>query len=388
MTEAARVKNLPPFIFSLIRQKIEEKKAQGLDIINLATGDPDRPTPAHIVDKLVEQGQKSENHHYPILTAKGMPEFREAVAKWYASLHNIYDLDPEKEVVSLIGSKEGIFHVSSCYVNPGDINLMTDPVYPAFDIGTQLAGGSSYFLPLTKENNFLPDLEAIPQDIAKRAKILFLNYPNNPTGAIATSEFFQKVVEFARNYSIIVCHDAAYTELTFDGYRAPSFLEVEGAKEVGIELGSLSKTYNMTGWRVGWVAGRSDVVEAVCRLKSNVDSGIFMAVQQAAIAALTGPQDSVAEMRHIYQERRDFVVARMRSMGWNVASPQGAFYIWAPVPQGYSSMEFTDLVLEKGVVIAPGSGFGKHGEGYIRIGLTAEKDRLGEALNRMQEAIG
>ncbi|MDK2820716.1 MAG: LL-diaminopimelate aminotransferase [Clostridia bacterium] len=386
MQEAQRIRELPPYLFARIEKKIEEAREKGIDIISLGIGDPDLPTSEHIIDKLVEQAHNPENHRYP--TSVGMLSFREAVAKWYKNLYDV-ELDPKKEVVSLIGSKEGIGHISFCYVDPGDINLVPDPGYPVYGIGTLLAGGKPYTMPLTKENGFLPDLKAIPGDIAKKAKLMFLNYPNNPTGAVADLNFFQEVVEFAKSYDLIVCHDAAYSEITFDGYRAPSFLQTPGAKEVGIEFNSVSKPYNMTGWRIGWACGRPDVIEALGRIKSNLDSGAFQAVQYAAIAALTGPQDCLDEVRKIYEERRDIIVEGLNSLGWNLEKPKATFYIWAPVPKGYTSAEFAELVLDKaGVIITPGNGYGEYGEGFFRIALTISKERMQEAIQRMKEALG
>ncbi len=386
MKEAKRLQKLPPYLFARIERKIEEKKEQGVDIISLGIGDPDRPTPEHIIDKLVEQAHNPENHRYP--SSVGMLEYRKAVARWYKNRFNV-DLDPKKEIVTLIGSKEGIGHISFCYVDPGDVNLVPDPGYPVYGIGTLLAGGEPFYMPLKEENGFLPDLDAVPGDVADKAKILFINYPNNPTGALADLEFFNKVVAFAKKHDLIVCHDAPYSEIAFDGYEPPSFLQAGGAKDVGIEFNSLSKPYNMTGWRIGWAAGNKEVVEALGRIKSNLDSGAFQAIQYAAIAALTGSQEPVKEMQRVYQERRDVVIDGLNKMGWQMERPKATFYVWAPVPKGYSSSEFAELVLEKaGVIITPGIGYGENGEGYFRIALTVEKERIEEALKRMQDAIG
>ena len=386
MQEAKRLKSLPPYLFARIEKKIQEKKAAGVDVISLGIGDPDRPTPGHIIDKLVEQAHNPENHSYP--SSVGMMEYREAVAQWYKNRFDV-DLDPASEIVTLIGSKEGIGHISFCYVDPGDVNLVPDPGYPVYGIGTLLAGGEPYNMPLKEENGFLPDLDAIPEDVADKAKILFINYPNNPTGALADMNFFNKVVAFAKKHDLIVCHDGAYSEIAFDGYEPPSFLQAEGAKEVGIEFNSLSKPYNMTGWRIGWAAGRQDVIEALGRIKSNLDSGAFQAIQYAAIEGLIGPQDSVKEMQAVYKERRDTVVNGLNAMGWNMEAPKATFYVWAPVPKGFNSSEFAELVLEKaGVIITPGIGYGENGEGYFRIALTVENKRIGEALERMKDAIG
>ncbi len=384
--QADRIKKLPPYLFARIEKKIEEKRKQGVDIISFGIGDPDKPTPDFIIDRLAEEAYNSENHTYP--TSVGLLEFRKAVADYYKKRHGV-SLNPENEVVSLLGSKEGIGHISFCYLNPGDVNLVPDPGYPVYGIGTLLAGGESYLMPLLEENDFIPDLDSIPQEIAEKSKLMFLNYPNNPTGALATKEFFRDVVDFAKKYDIIVCHDAAYSEIAFDGVFPISFFEVEGAKEVGIEFNSLSKPFNMTGWRIAWAIGRADVIEALGRIKSNIDSGVFQAVQYAAIEALNNPEESVKKMKEIYKERRDIVVNGLNDMGWNLEMPKGSFYVWAPVPKGYTSSEFAELVLEKaGVIVTPGNGYGKYGEGYFRISLTVEKERAQEALNRMKETIG
>ncbi len=386
MKEAERLASLPPYLFARIEQKIEDARKRGVDVIDLGIGDPDRPTPSHIVRALIEQAQVPENHRYP--TSTGLLAFRTAVAGWYRRRFGV-DLDPQNEVVSLIGSKEGIAHISFCYLESGDLALIPDPGYPVYGIGAALAGAENYLMPLLADRGFLPDLSSIPAEVARGAKLMFLNYPNNPTGATATKEFFEDVVAFARDFDILVCHDAAYSEITFDGYVAPSFLEVPGAKDVGIEFHSLSKTYNMTGWRLGWAAGKPEVVRALGKLKSNLDSGVFQAIQYAGISALEGPQDCVQEMRRVYEERRNAAVAGLRSLGWEVPLPQATIYIWVPVPPGYTSTDFAELVLEKtGVVITPGIGYGRYGEGYFRIALTTEKDRIEEAFNRMRRAFG
>ncbi|NLW08055.1 MAG: LL-diaminopimelate aminotransferase [Clostridia bacterium] len=386
MQEARRIRELPPYLFARIEKKIEAAREQGVDIISLGIGDPDMPTPDHVIEKLVEEARNPENHQYP--TSVGMLAFRQAVADWYRNLYGV-ELDPRREIVTLIGSKEGIAHISFCYVDPGDINLVPDPGYPVYNIGTLLAGGESYFMPLTKVNGFLPNLADIPAEVARRAKLMFINYPNNPTGAVAGREFFQEVVEFAKSYDLIVCHDAAYSEITYDGYKAESFLQTPGAKEVGIEFNSVSKPYNMTGWRLGWACGRADVIEALGRIKSNIDSGVFQAVQYAGIAALTGPQQCLEEVRRVYQERRDIVVEGFNSMGWQLEKPKASFYVWAPVPKGFTSAEFAEMVLDKaGVIITPGNGYGNYGEGYFRIALTISKERIREAIERLRQNLG
>jgi LL-diaminopimelate aminotransferase len=384
--EANRLRQLPPYLFARIEEKIAEAKKKGIDIISLGIGDPDQPTFQPVIDALCQSVQRPANHRYP--SSVGMMEYREAVARWYKLRFGV-ELDPANEVISLIGSKEGIGHISFCYVDPGDINLVPDPGYPVYGIGTLLAGGEPYLLPLLPENNFLPKLEDIPGEIAKKAKIMFINYPNNPTGAVANKEFFAGAVCFAKEYDLIVCHDNAYSEMAYDGYLPNSFLEVSGAKDVGIEFGSLSKPYNMTGWRIGWAAGNPEVLKSLAKLKSNIDSGVFQAVQEAAIAALTGPQDGLSKLQSLYQHRRDIVVESLNKLGWNLEKPKASFYIWTPVPKGYTSAEFAELVLEKaGVVITPGNGYGAYGEGYFRISLTVNTERLIEAMHRMEKTVG
>jgi LL-diaminopimelate aminotransferase len=384
--EAQRIRNLPPYLFARIEKLIAAKKEAGVDVISLGIGDPDRPTPVHIIETLVREANNPANHQYP--SSVGMLTYRQAVARWYQNRFGI-ELDPETEVVSLLGSKEGIAHISWCYLNPGDTVLVPDPGYPVYSGGAILAGAEPYYLPLEPEKGYLIDFKSIPRDLAKRAKILFINYPNNPTGAVAGEAFYREVIEFAREYEIFVCHDAAYSDVSFDGYKPPSFLQFPGAKEVGIEFHSVSKTYNMTGWRVGWAAGNAEAVEALGRLKSNIDSGVFQAIQYAAAAGLTGPQEIVTEQNAVYQERRDILIEGLNSLGWNLEKPKATFYVWAPVPRGYTSDSFTELVLDKaGVVITPGTGYGQNGSGYFRMALTIEKERIQEALERIKNTIG
>lgn len=386
MQVADRLASLPPYMFAGIEQKTEEARRRGVDVIDLGIGDPDIPTPPHIVRALQEQATNPDNHRYP--TSRGLTAFRQAVAAWYLKRFGVR-LDPGSEVVTLIGSKEGIAHISFCYLNAGDYALIPDPAYPVYGIGAALAGAEKYLLPLRAERGYLPDLAAVPTDVARRAKLMFLNYPNNPTGAVAGLDFFREAVSFARNFDLIVCHDAPYTEITYDGYVAPSFLQAEGAREVAIEFHSLSKTYNMTGWRLGWAAGNADAIGALRTLKSNLDSGVFQAVQYAGIAALEGPQDSVRQMRQVYRERRDIVLQGLNSLGWQVDPPRAAIYVWVPAPPRYSSTDFAELVLEKaGVVITPGIGYGSYGEGYFRISLTIPTERLTEAFRRLQGIAG
>lgn len=384
--EAQRIKNLPPYLFARIEKVIAQKKEAGVDVISLGIGDPDIPTPDHIIAAAQKQVAVPENHQYP--SSVGMLSYRQAVADFYARRFNV-QLDAKTEVVSLIGSKEGIAHISWCYLNPGDIVLVPDPGYPVYSGGAILAGAEPYYMPLTAGRGFLPDLSAIPEEVAQKAKMMFINYPNNPTGAVADEAFYLEAINFARKYEILICHDNAYSEVSFDGYRPLSFMEMPGAKEVGIEFSSVSKAYNMTGWRIGWAVGNAGVIEALGRFKTNIDSGQFQAVQYAAMTGLTGPQDAVAANNEIYRERRDIVVDGLNAMGWNLERPKATFYIWAPVPKGFTSASFAELVIDKaGVVITPGNGYGEQGEGYFRISITMPKERIAEALERMKKNIG
>jgi LL-diaminopimelate aminotransferase len=352
-----------------------------MDIIDLGVGDPDLPTPAHIIEALQKAATDPANHRYP--SYSGMHDFNAAVAKWYQHRFNV-DLDAKNEVVTLIGSKEGLAHVPLAFINPGDVALVASPAYPVYSIGTQFAGGVPYFMDLLKANRFLPDLEAIPGEVAKKAKMMFINYPNNPTAAVATREFFEAVVAFAQDHGIIVCHDAAYSEMAYDGFRPMSFLEVPGARSVGIEFHSLSKTYNMTGWRIGFAVGCADVISGLGRVKSNIDSGAFQAIQIAGIAALEGDQGCVEDMRKTYKRRRDILVDGLRSIGFSVERPRATFYVWIEVPKGYMSAGLTSrLLTEAGVVTTPGNGFGAAGEGYVRMALTVTRERIREALERI-----
>ncbi|MBZ4659997.1 MAG: aminotransferase [Desulfacinum sp.] len=380
---ADRVKNLPPYLFKEIDRLKAELIARGVDVINLGVGDPDLPTPKHIIERLKEAAEDPANHQYP--SYSGMNDFKGAVARWYQRRFGV-DLDPVSEVITLIGSKEGIAHLPLAFINPGDLALIPSPAYPVYGVAVMFAGGTTHEMPLLKENGFLPDLDAIPADVAKRAKLLFINYPNNPTGATAEADFFRKVVAFAREYDVIVCHDAAYTEMAFDGYRPMSFLEVPGAKEVGIEFHSLSKTYNMTGWRLGFAVGHAKVLEGLGQIKSNVDSGAFNAVQLAGITALESDQSCVQEMQAIYQERRDVLIRGLREVGLRAEPPKATFYVWCPTPPGMTSAQFTSLLLKQaGIVTTPGSGFGAPGEGYVRMALTVSKERIQEAVERIRK---
>jgi LL-diaminopimelate aminotransferase len=380
---AERLKQLPPYLFQEIDRLKAELMAKGVDVINLGVGDPDLPTPGHIVEELGRAAKDPANHQYP--SYSGMNDFKGSVARWYGRRFGV-DLDPGSEVLTLIGSKEGIAHFPLAFINPGDLALVPSPAYPVYYITTMFAGGESYFMPLLRENGFLPDLKAIPPDVARRAKLIFINYPNNPTGATAERDFFRRIIDFAREYDLIVCHDAAYTEMGFDGYRPMSFLELPGAKDVGIEFHSLSKTYNMTGWRLGFAVGNAGILDGLGQVKSSIDSGQFNAVQYAGMAALDSDQSCVAEMQKIYQDRRDALIGGLREIGLDPEVPKATFYVWCPVPAKYKSKEFTALLLrEAGIVTTPGSGFGEPGEGYIRLALTVSKERIEEAIQRIRK---
>lgn len=378
---ADRINSLPPYLFATIDRARQDAIKKGVDVINLSIGDPDMPTPSHIVEAMRKSLGNPARHRYP--SYEGMLSFRDAAAKWYKKTMNI-DLDPENEVLTLIGSKEGIAHIPLAFLNPGDVSLVPNPGYPVYNIGSILADGKPFKMPLLEENDFLPDLDAIPSDVAKKAKIMFLNYPNNPTSATATAKFFEEVVDFANEYEVLVIHDNAYSEMTYDGYKAPSFLNTSGAKEVGIEMHSLSKTYNMTGWRLGFAVGNRDILAGLGKVKTNVDSGAFEAVQEAGIAALSGPQDCVHEMNRVYKERRDALITGLNELGLDVKPPKATFYVWVKVKG--KSLDFTKMLLEKsGIVATPGVGFGEYGEGYIRFALTQSVERINEAVERMRK---
>ncbi len=380
---ADRLSRLPPYLFAEIDRMKREARARGMDIIDLGVGDPDQPTPPHIVEKLKAAAADRANHRYP--SYEGLPRFREAVAGWYGRRFGV-TLDPGTEVVSLIGSKEGIAHLPLAFVNPGDATLVPDPGYPVYAIGTLFAGGEPIPMPLRPENGFLPDLDAIPMAALARAKVLYVNYPNNPTAATADAGFYARLAAFASTHGILVAADSPYSEMSFDGYRAPSFLEAPGAKEVGVEFHSLSKTYNMTGWRCGFAVGNPRVIAGLGKIKTNVDSGLFQAIQVAGIEALEGDQSCVEAMRKLYAERRDVFLAGLRGAGIEVKTPRATFYVWAQVPRGYTSATFAAHLLAKaGIVATPGNGFGPAGEGFIRFSLTVDRERLAEAVSRIRQ---
>lgn len=377
---AKRLDNLPRYLFAQIDAIKAQKRAEGVDLIDLGVGDPDLPTPQHIVDALCEAARDPATHHYPDYL--GMIAYRRAVASWYKTRFGI-TLDPAREVLALIGSKEGIAHIPEAFVNPGDYVLASDPGYPVYKTSTLFAEGKCYHMPLLEQNNLLPDYDAIPNEIVNGAKLMFIGYPNNPTGAIASMKFFDETVEFAKNNDIIVVHDNAYSEISYDGYKAPSFLQASGAMDIGIETHSLSKTYNMTGWRIGMAVGNANLISAFGRVKTNIDSGVFDAIQRAAIVALTGPQDCVKNARAIYQERRDVLVAGLQSLGFSVHVPKASFYVWMKVAD---SAGFTArMINEAGIVVTPGTGFGPNGEGYVRFAITRPVARINEAVARMKE---
>jgi LL-diaminopimelate aminotransferase len=376
---AARMSNLPPYLFARIDEMKAEQQKKGTDIIDLGVGDPDLPTPDHIVTSLCEAAKNPDNHHYP--SYAGMPKYRSAVADWYKKRFGVR-LDAGKEVLALMGSKDGIAHIAEAFVNPGDYVLAPSPGYPVYRTGTLFAEGRVHEMPLTRENNFVPVLDDIPKKVAKAARLMFINYPNNPTAAVAPEGFYREVVDFAHEHTVVVVSDNAYSEIAYDGYRAPSFLEVKGAMEVGIEMHSLSKTYNMTGWRIGMAVGNAEILAGLGRIKTNVDSGVFNAVQHAAITALRGPQDCVKNACAIYQERRNVLIAGLQDLGFDVPVPKATFYVWLPVDD---CMAFTKKLLTgAGIVATPGVGFGSSGEGYVRFALTRPVERIKEAIGRMQ----
>jgi LL-diaminopimelate aminotransferase len=384
MKPSNRSERLPPYLFAELERKVREKRAAGVDVISLGIGDPDTPTPAPVVDALVRAAAVGATHQYP--SNRGRPELREAFARFYDRRFGVA-LDPETEIIPALGAKECVFNLNLAFLDAGDAALAADPGYPVYTGGPLLADAEPVLMPLVPELGFAPDLDAIAVEDAARARLLYLNYPNNPTGAVLPDGLFERVVEFAREHDVLIVHDASYTETTFDGYEAPSFLETAGAKEVGVEVFSLSKGWNMTGWRAAAIVGNADAVKAYWRLKTNIDSGMFEAVQLAAVAALdAGPP---GEMKAIYARRRDLVCDALRAIGVNVTPPRGTIYIWAPVPDGHTSASYCELVLEEsGVVLSPGGAYGPNGEGFFRISLTVPDERLGEAVERLRGSLG
>jgi LL-diaminopimelate aminotransferase len=385
MKTSARLDRLAPYLFAELERKIAEKKAAGVDVISLGIGDPDTPTPDLVVDALAEAARDGGTHAYP--SNRGRSELRGAVANFYDRRFGVA-LDPDTEIVPALGAKECIFNLNLAFLDPGTYALAADPGYPVYTGGPLLAGAEAHLMPLVPELGFVPDLDAIPADVLEKARLLYLNYPNNPTGAIAPEGFFEKVVAFAREHDVLVVHDASYTEVTFDGYVAPSFLETPGAKEVGVEVFSLSKGYNMTGWRVGAIVGNADAVSAYWKLKTNIDSGMFEAVQLAGVKALEDGDTIPREMSEVYARRRDLVIDALKAVGVDVDPPKATIYVWAPVPEGHTSASYCEMVLEEsGVVVSPGGAYGPNGEGFFRISLTVPDERLAEAMERLRSSL-
>ncbi|MFC1549066.1 LL-diaminopimelate aminotransferase [Candidatus Omnitrophota bacterium] len=382
---ADRLKQLPPYLFDEIDKARKDALNEGRPVIDLGVGDPDTPTPDFIVKELQKASMDPSTHNYAF--NRGLISLREEMAKWYKSRFDV-DLDPETEILPLLGSKEGIGHVPLAFINPGDEVLVPSPGYPPYNSGTIFAGGKSHFIPLLAENDFLPDLDAIDGKAAKRCKLMHINYPNNPTGAVCDKAFYEKVIEFAKKHDIIVCSDAAYTEMSYDGYSPISFLEVDGAKEVGIEFHSLSKTFNMTGWRVGMAVGNADILAGLAKVKANLDSGIFRAIQKASTEALKRAEEVKTRMNELYVERRDILIDGLNEAGWKISKPKATFYVWAPVFGEYDSTGLAKALLEKADIVAtPGNGFGAAGEGYIRMALTVDSDKLREVVSRVKKAF-
>lgn len=385
MKAADRIEKLPPYLFATLDKKVSAAREAGVDVVSFGIGDPDLPTPPHIIEAAIAGLRDPVNHRYP--SYYGLADFRAAIARYYERRFGV-TLDPETQVLPLIGSKEGIAHLATAFVDPGDRVLVTDPGYPVYETSTILSGGVPVSVPITAENGFKPVFSDVAPDVAAGAKILWLNYPSNPTSAVCEVDLFTEAVAFCSKHGILLAHDAAYIDVTYDGFTAPSVLQAPGALDVAIEFGSASKTYNMTGWRVGWVVGNASAIEALGRVKTNIDSGIFNAVQRAAIAALDGPHDALAQTLEIYRDRRDILVDALGSAGLTITPPKGSVYLWAPVPQGDTSVSFSEFLLEHaGVVVAPGSGYGAHGEGYVRFSLTLPNDRLALGAERILRAM-
>jgi len=384
MQPAKRLDKIPPYLFAELDRKRDEVAAKGVDIINMGVGDPDQPTPAHIVQAMHEAVDDPSTHNYP--PYQGTKEFRQAAADWMERRFGVKGLNADTEIVSSIGSKEAIHNTFLAFVEPGDYTLIPDPGYPVYRTSTIFAGGDFYTMPLLAKNDYLPDLDAIPVEIAQKSKLLWINYPNNPTGGIATLEDLQKIVDFCKKFDILLCHDHAYSEMAYDSYKPPSVLELPGAKDVAIEFHSLSKSYNMTGWRVGFVAGSATGIKALGQVKTNVDSGIFKAIQRAAIAGFQTTEADLQSVMSVYERRRNIIVEGLRSLGWPLEAPRATLYIWAPVPKGYTSTEFVTFLLEKcGILVPPGNGYGEAGEGFFRIALTVSEEKIYQALERMKE---
>lgn len=383
MHVAERLRRTPPYPFAELARLKAEARAEGRDLVDFGIGDPDLPTPPHIVEALCEAAHDPATHQYDE-TGKGLPEFRKAIASWYEKRFGVA-LDSDREVLRLIGAKEGLAHLAWAALDPGDVALVPDPGYPVYKVAAMFAGAEVHFVPLTSQNGYLPDLPAIPSQVLDRARLLYLCYPNMPTGAVAETGFYRELVALARDRGLLVCLDMAYSELSYDGYQCHSALQVEGAKEAVIEIHSLSKAYNMTGWRIGFAVGNPAALDALEKLKSNVDSGAWLAIQRAAAAALTGPQDCVARMREVYQRRRDLLVDGLGAIGWHISKPKATCYVWAPVLPGYTSATMAEALLrDAGVLVTPGSAYGECGEGFIRFSLTVQG---GQPETRIREAV-
>ena len=384
MKQSERLDKIPPYLFAEIDRKIAEAKAKGYNIISLGIGDPDIPTIPSVVEAMHKAIDDPKNHDYP--PYNGTPDFRKESCEWMKKRFGV-DLNPDTEMLANIGSKEAIAHVFFALVDTGDYTLVPDPGYPVYKNLTIFAGGTPYSMPLTTDNKFLPDFDKIPEEVAKKSKLMFLNYPNNPTGAVCDLEFYKKAVAYCKKYDILLCSDMAYSEMTYDGYTAPSVLQVEGAKDIAIEFYSHSKSYNMTGWRVGFVCGNAQAIKALGTIKNNIDSGTFKAIQEAAIQAYHAPQEQIDELNKVYKERKDIMEAGLKELGWNVEPSKATFYLWLPVPKGFTSEEFVGVMLEKAhVVVPPGNGYGPYGEGFFRIALTKPVEDLKEVLSRMKNA--
>lgn len=386
MKLARRVESLPPYLFAEISKKIAARRAAGHDIVTFGIGDPDLPTPAHILDSLHRAADDPANHRYP--ESEGLPELRQAISDWYERRFEVR-FDPQKETLPLIGSKEGIAHMALCLIDPGDLALLPDPGYPVYEIGTMFAGGESYRIDLTREGGWLPDFDSIPADVAGRARLIWLNYPNNPTGAVADIGFFERAVAWAKKHDVVICHDNPYCDVAYDGYRPVSIFQAPGARDVAIEFNSWSKIYNMTGWRIGMVVGNPTLVDALMRVKSNIDSGIPQAIQRMAIDAVYGPQECIDDHNAIYQRRRDRMVEVLRKVGLEVDTPKASLYVWAKLPAGVTSAGYAARLIEEcSVVVTPGRGYGLNGEGYIRLSVTTPDDRMEEGLRRLENWKG
>ena len=387
MQEANRLKRLPLYLFTIIDELKRRAREQGVDIIDFGMGSPDQPTPSHVIEKLCQTAQITENHRYSRTDGEVERRFRQAIANSYKRKFNI-TLDPNTEVLPLIGAKEGIAHLSLAFLNNDDIALVPNPAYPVHFNGVIMAGGILYSIPIVPEKGFLPDLESIPKEVVKMAKLMFISYPHNPTGAVCDLKFFEKVVQWGKGKNIIIAHDLTYSDIVFDGYKAPSFLQVNGARDFGIEFHTLSKSYNMAGWRIGYVVGNADILKTLNKTKSYLDFGIFRPIQEAATAALEGPQDCVDRMVKLYQERRDTLVDGLNAIGWKTEKPKATFYVWTKIPAKYSALtalEFVTLMLDEiGVVVAPGTGFGEYGEGFVRFALVEDTERIKMALNKIK----